>query len=1165
MLKGSPSRRNLYMVLMCSVAVAGFVYSNIISEKPSSRLTAERPTLSRNRTFRDGSSRPRSLVLGDTKTSPGFVYSNIISEKPSSRPTAKRPTLSPNQTLRDESSRPHSLVLGDTKTPTFQSPPLTTTTAKVIIFILSRRDNFETRQVIRETWGKDHDNVYFVVGRACPLPPRSRQVWTCLPKGSNITKADSADWESRVSVEDARIMEEHRKYGDMLWVVDVDVYRHLPGKLKSAYAWAVTHTQAMWFVKTDDDSVVRVDTLGHYLTTTYNATVPSVIGYIAKGWGVPKHWKNAELTYSKSKYPNFPLGSVGHAVSRPVAEYVAEYKDTLFNYQGEDVSIGIWLDESPLKEKVVWITSRNFSNNGNCKDANYVMIGHNINAVKMKACNQHLDEVKHEVKKEPEQVTWHVDHVDPGALDISNRFDIMVKTVYAIFLRRGKVPIFVKNMYNRHLEVWNQFREPCTFAGGKDWFDSTSPCVKKSTAEDFQRSFSKTLDSIANDGFDTNRSLVPVTSAGFPLNGAHRIAAAIALGLPAMPVQRVASKSKYKWGYAFFSRLGFEGMYADFTMLQWTLHVSNVRTVIFWPEAASNTEKMKQARVMVQQDCGDVLYKKEVKVSRQGVASLALHAYGDQDWLLAKIKMLQTIFSGPDNDMRSIYVLFVRPISTTHLKTCKTKLRSYFALVNSKSSVHIPDYHGEAVLIAEMVLNPNSMMFLNRHEGGSCQEEASNLARRLNLSPVNPESFVLPQDIMVDTGAVSSFFGLRNRTDVDLLYQGKLNKSLLGESRGISVEAHPFQTFRCVATERAPTKDLEHLSRCTVDDFFTDPQYYGYCCGIKFVSLEYLIRFKQWRGVPNKDYKDVESMSRFVAGTASMTSQPYIREAKYPDSNNKNIVWPPVLFVKPNRFDKAAVSTFECLVSVARNTRTSNGSACVAVYLQSGASLGKYRQGGPIAGDSDIDIRVVRNYECNSDTYNILPRRVANCNRPGSQISLNRYDEWGDSVSNLTQQQDGPPYPRIGHSAMKALVSTLTYTTIDSTNRLQFFIRKPDFLLGDLRREYGPAWFVPNVNHGGIRTSQMRLGFKNERVRAYLCKDIDKYENVHVDDVMNKSGVTSDGYAKISLVERCKANKWFAWIARFCRGETKLPAQYNAPYPSGSPAWSFPECEAGIA
>ena len=127
----------------------------------------------------------------------------------------------------------------------------------------------------------------------------------------------------------------------------------------------------------------------------------------------------------------------------------------------------------------------------------------------------------------------------------------------------------------------------------------------------------------------------------------------------------------------------------------------------------------------------------------QGVASLALHAYGDQDWLLAKIQMLQTIFSGPDNDMRSIYVLFVRPISTTRLKTCKTKLRSHFALVDSKSSVHIPDYHGEAVLIAEMVLNPNSMMFLNRHEGGSCQEEASNLARRLNLSPVNPESFVL--------------------------------------------------------------------------------------------------------------------------------------------------------------------------------------------------------------------------------------------------------------------------------------------------------------------------------------------------------------------------------------------------------------------------------------
>ena len=71
----------------------------------------------------------------------------------------------------------------------------------------------------------------------------------------------------------------------------------------------------------------------------------------------------------------------------------------------------------------------------------------------------------------------HIAHVDPMTLDLPRRFDIIVKTVYAIFLHRGTVPTFVINMYNRHLQVWNNFQEAC--GPGKDWFDKKNPCNKK--------------------------------------------------------------------------------------------------------------------------------------------------------------------------------------------------------------------------------------------------------------------------------------------------------------------------------------------------------------------------------------------------------------------------------------------------------------------------------------------------------------------------------------------------------------------------------------------------------------------------------------------------------------------------------------------------------------
>ena len=65
----------------------------------------------------------------------------------------------------------------------------------------------------------------------------------------------------------------------------------------------------------------------------------------------------------------------GHIVSRPVAEYIVEHQDELYNYQGEDVSLGIWMDESPLHASMQWITSKHVANKGDCMDPNHWMIG----------------------------------------------------------------------------------------------------------------------------------------------------------------------------------------------------------------------------------------------------------------------------------------------------------------------------------------------------------------------------------------------------------------------------------------------------------------------------------------------------------------------------------------------------------------------------------------------------------------------------------------------------------------------------------------------------------------------------------------------------------------------------------------------------------------------
>jgi beta-1,3-N-acetylgalactosaminyltransferase 2 len=272
------------------------------------------------------------------------------------------------------------------------------TSSKLAILALSRRDAFEERAAIRQTWGNGHDNVYFIVGRSCPIPPTFRKPWTCEAKNTSIENSDIQwRWSLQAQAIDKKILEEGQKYGDMLLVDDIDVYRHLPHKLKSAYAWAAQHTDVEWFCKIDVDSFIRVSTLEHYLRTNYDSKSYTIIAAgFQERWPVHRGGKNGEYQEFKGViYPQWPIGS-GHIVTRSIAMYVVNNRDKLFNYQGEDVSLGIWLDQSPFKSEIQWSTSGHIiSHSGNCYYKSGWIIGESISPQKMRSCYKFMDEAAH--------------------------------------------------------------------------------------------------------------------------------------------------------------------------------------------------------------------------------------------------------------------------------------------------------------------------------------------------------------------------------------------------------------------------------------------------------------------------------------------------------------------------------------------------------------------------------------------------------------------------------------------------------------------------------------------------------------------------------------------------------------------------------------------------
>ena len=148
-------------------------------------------------------------------------------------------------------------------------------------------------------------------------------------------------------------------------------------------------------------SHIRVASLGKWLSkveATHSLTPfthPTIIGHYRTlpvlTWG-----KNAEFDYKPENkyYPRFPMGSFGHIVSRYISDYINTNFDALMEYQGEDTSLGIWMDQSPMKTSVKWLGCDVCVHSGQCEDKNKLLIGHHIKIKRMRECYEKDDEVE---------------------------------------------------------------------------------------------------------------------------------------------------------------------------------------------------------------------------------------------------------------------------------------------------------------------------------------------------------------------------------------------------------------------------------------------------------------------------------------------------------------------------------------------------------------------------------------------------------------------------------------------------------------------------------------------------------------------------------------------------------------------------------------------------
>ena len=140
-----------------------------------------------------------------------------------------------------------------------------------------------------------------------------------------------------------RLTQEQKIHSDILFINVTDVYRNLPLKLLRFHKWLNSEADFTvdFVLKTDDDCYLDLETIVSQLVGLKGIKKLWWSNF-RDDWFVETYGKWAEKEYRGTFYPRFACGT-GNIVSSDISQWLALNFNYLKCYQGEDVSMGIWL------------------------------------------------------------------------------------------------------------------------------------------------------------------------------------------------------------------------------------------------------------------------------------------------------------------------------------------------------------------------------------------------------------------------------------------------------------------------------------------------------------------------------------------------------------------------------------------------------------------------------------------------------------------------------------------------------------------------------------------------------------------------------------------------------------------------------------------------------
>lgn len=399
------------------------------------------------------------------------------------------------------------------------------------------------------------------------------------------------------------------------------------------------------------------------------------------------------------------------------------------------------------------------------------------------------------------------------------RYDLAFKLLY-LEMKDKKVN-FAKDFYKKHIGAFGlgEFIEP-----GNE---------QKNTIELFFEEFDNTLESIRRNGFDSCKSLIPLSRNGAIANGSHRLAAAIYTDKEVECVE--IDTDNHIYDYKFFYERNMTMQSLDVAAMKYVEYADDLYIALLWPAAQGHDDAIEKI-------IPNIVYRKEVKLNPNGAHNLLSQIYYGEEWL----GNIKNNFRGSQGKLVECFKTF-NPIRIVVFQTdslnevlkIKDRIRDVFNI--GKHSIHITDTKEEAIRTAKVLFNDNSIHFLNHARPNRYLSTHLKIAKFKNFILENDLN---SQDILLDSGIVLSAYGLRESSDIDYLINDNSRIKIHDEE----LEGHD---------EELVFHDKEK------DDLIYNPENYFIFNDLKFVSFAQLYKMKKNRN-EIKDVNDCKMMEALI-------------------------------------------------------------------------------------------------------------------------------------------------------------------------------------------------------------------------------------------------------------------------------------------------------------